>query len=181
MPFNDCIDASMLYHHLLMMTVALGCSSRFYRSTHHHVDFQNLLLLHGKTEEVFVCFKEEDVSFLFVLAPFIKSDFELRFVGLCHLTLFLGKVTFPWYLDLVYSAFRAFILIRNVIRVVHLLLFCVSSNIIINQRSQRFKSFSCQLLITIFVTFRPNGEQLCVYCMISNIFKAFEIRKSWDY
>jgi len=180
MIIDDRLDASMLYHHLLMMTVALGCCSWFYWCTHHHVDFQNFLLLHGKVEKVLVGFEEEYVSFLFGLTPFIKSDFELWSVGLCQLALFLWKAIFSLSLDLIFSVFSAFIIIRNVIREVHFLLFGVSSNIIINQRGRRLKSFYCQVLQVIFVIFRSNGEVLCGFRLFSNIFKAFEIRKSWD-
>jgi hypothetical protein len=143
MIIDDRLDTSMLYHHLLMMTVALGCSSWFYWCTHHHVDFQNFLLLHGKVENVFVGFEEEYVSFLFGLTPFIKSNFKLWCLGLYQLTLFLWKTTFPLSLDLIFSVINAFIIIRYVVREVHFLLFGVSSNIIINQRSRRVKSFSC--------------------------------------
>ena len=55
------------------------------------------------------------------------------------------------------------------------------SNIIINQTGQRYKPFFQQLLDAMTDFFRRNGAVLWGFCLISNIFRAFELRKSWDY
>lgn len=85
MGFDDGLYTLEFAHHLLMVTVALGCWATSYSVAHNHINFDTLFLFVGKIEKLTMLDEEIDVFTLFHSIPVVQvfcRIFGIRFGSL---------------------------------------------------------------------------------------------------
>lgn len=74
---DDAGDGGVLFHHFLVVGVALGGVAGLYEPAHEHVHPQFLLLLGGQQQQVAVLHQEVDVAPVFSLVPVVLVLLEV--------------------------------------------------------------------------------------------------------